>query len=71
MSQERKINAALLDAFRDLPAEDQRELARFVDLLERRAAQPDEPVHHAYAEIFGEVVYDETMPRRGAPGGGT
>ena len=66
MSQERRINAELLAAFGDLPPEDLRELERFVVLLERRHAKPDEPITHAYAETHGEVVYDEAaVPRRG------
>lgn len=55
-----KLDLAMLDAWKDLPREDQVELAKFLDLLNRRAAHPDEPVTHSYAEIYGEVVYDET-----------
>ncbi len=58
MSAER-VNLALLDAFRDAPLEDQKELARFLDFLERRHAQPGEPITHAYAELYGEVVFED------------
>lgn len=54
-----QLDAALLDAFRDLPTEDQRELAKFVDLLNRRAAHPDEPPIHSYAEVYGDVVFED------------
>lgn len=56
------LDMALLDGFKDLSLEDQRELARFVDLLNRRAAHPDEPVTHSYAELYGDVVYEATPP---------
>jgi hypothetical protein len=43
----------------DLSIGDQQELAKFSGLLQRRAAHPNEPIEHSYAEVYGEVVYDE------------
>lgn len=48
----------------DLSIEDRQELAKFRNLLNRRAAHPDEPVEHSYAEIYGEVVYDAPFAKQ-------
>ena len=35
---------------------------RLVELfLQRRADKPDEPLIHAYAEIYGDVIYEARM----------
>ena len=37
---------------------DREQVARFARYLHRRAEKPDEPQFHAYAEIYGDVVYE-------------
>ena len=39
-------------------AADREQIARFARYLRRRADKPDEPQFHAYAEIYGDVVYE-------------
>lgn len=41
-----------------ITAEDRCELRLFEMFLRRRNERPDEAVTHAYAEIYGEVVYE-------------
>ena len=41
-----------------LSVDDCRELAPFARLLERRATLPYEPLELAYAEVYGEAVYE-------------
>ena len=48
----------------DLSIEDQQELTKFRGFLNRRAQNPDEPVVHSYAEVYGEVVYDELFTKQ-------
>ena len=46
-----------MPGFEAMTIHDKDELRRFGALLKRRAEKPGEPVTHAYAEAFGEVVY--------------
>lgn len=48
----------LVTLFRERIATLRRELAFFARLLERRVTLPDEPLELAYAEVYGEVVYE-------------
>lgn len=53
------VDIALLAGFADLPASDQDELRTFVEFLGRRIEKPEEPLFHAYAEHYGEVVFED------------
>ena len=46
----------------ELTAEDQAELRLFEIYLRRRAEKPDENVVLVYAEVYGEVVFEDTSP---------
>lgn len=48
---------------------DAAELARFRTLLQRRADKPDEPLLHAYAEVYGEVVFQDPDHHEAMRGG--
>jgi len=49
--------------FAELSAEDQAELRRFEAMLRRRAEKPEEPAFHAYAEVYGAVVFEDRPPQ--------
>ena len=39
---------------------DRKEILKFARFLERRQQNPEEPLFIAYAEMYGEIVYDAT-----------
>jgi hypothetical protein len=50
----------------DLTENDKREIRKFMRFLRRRTEKPDEPLFHAYAEQYGEVVFEDKSAQ--APG---
>jgi hypothetical protein len=42
-----------------MTAQDRAEVDKFKVYLKRRATLPDEPIDLAYAEVYGEVVFED------------
>ena len=47
----------------EVDLDDEEELRKFVVFLERRRDRPDEPLTHAYAEVYGVVVFEDVPDR--------